>query len=429
MRKRKTGRNSGVCKIKEPLFSHILIKIWKNKKNGFTHRQKTGIMLDAGNANPFGRRALQRTTLKKKISKTDYVLQLFPVVLSFLGLVALYSATFSTQSLRKLFVQTAALILGIGLMTVLSRLDYRAIKSYRKHLYLASVFALVLVLVLGIGKESVGAKSWIRFFGIGIQPSEPVKIAFALITASRLDGENGCGAWGFKTLTKRLLPLAVIIGLVVLQNDTGTALVYLVMLAAMVFAAGVPLRYFGFLLLAFAILSPLLWHILADYQRNRILTFLDPSKDPSGAGYQVLQARLAIGGGGVLGRGFLNGPRTQLSLLPEKDTDFIFAVIGEEFGFLGCATVVLLLFLFLLKCLVICRRARDNFGRLTAVGIFAMFLSHIAENIGMCLGLLPVTGIPLPFFSYGGSSLITCFLAAGVLLSIDKTTKKGYFYS
>ncbi len=372
---------------------------------------------------------MQRTTFKNKTSKTDYLLYLFPVLLSCLGLVVLYSATFSTQSLRKLIVQAVALILGIVLMTVLSHLDYRAIKSYRKHLYFASVSALVLVLVIGIGKESAGAKSWIRFFGIGIQPSEPVKIAFALITASQLDSENGCRTLPIKTLIKRLLPLAVIIGLVVLQNDTGTALVYLVMLAAMVFAAGVPLRYFGFLLLAFAVLSPLLWHILADYQKNRILVFLDPSKDPSGAGYQVLQARLAIGGGGAFGRGFLNGPRTQLSLLPEKDTDFIFAVIGEEFGFLGCTAVVLLLFLYLSKCLVICRRARDDFGRLTAVGIFAMFLSHIAENIGMCLGLLPVTGIPLPFFSYGGSSLITSFLAAGILLSIDKTTKKGYFYS
>lgn len=381
------------------------------------------------NASPFGRRALRRTTLKKKTCKTDYVLYGFPVLLSSLGLVALYSASFSTQSLRKLFVQTLALVLGIVLMTVLSHLDYRAIKSYRKHLYFASVFALVLVLVLGIGKESVGAKSWIRFFGIGIQPSEPVKVAFALITASRLESENGCRALPIKTLIKRLLPLAVIIGLVVLQNDTGTALVYLVMLAAMVFAAGVPLKIFGILLLAFAVLSPILWHVLADYQKSRILVFLDPSKDPSGAGYQVLQARLAIGGGGVFGRGFLNGPRTQLSLLPEKDTDFIFAVIGEEFGFLGCTAVVFLLFLFLLKCLTVCRRARDDFGRLTAVGIFAMFLSHVAENIGMCLGLLPVTGIPLPFFSYGGSSLITCFLAVGILLSIDKTTKKGYFYS
>ena len=372
---------------------------------------------------------MRRATLKKKTCKTDYVLQLFPVVLSCLGLVALYSASYSTQSLRKLIVQTVALVLGIALMTILAHLDYRAIKSYQKHLYLASILALVLVQVLGIGKESVGAKSWIRFFGIGIQPSEPVKIAFALITASRLDCENGCRTLPIKTLTKRLLPLTVIVGLVVLQNDTGTALVYLVMLVAMVFAAGVSLKYFGVLLLAFAVLSPLLWQVLADYQKNRILVFLDPSKDPSGAGYQVLQARLAIGGGGAFGRGFLRGPRTQLSLLPEKDTDFIFAVIGEEFGFLGCATVVFLLFLFLLKCLAVCRRARDDFGRLTAVGIFTMFLSHIAENIGMCLGLLPVTGIPLPFFSYGGSSLITCFLAVGILLSIDKTTKKGYFYS
>lgn len=372
---------------------------------------------------------MRRTTFKKKISKTDYVLYAFPVVLSCLGLVALYSASFSTQSTRKLMVQSLALLLGIGLMTALTGLDYRAIKSYRKHLYLSSVFVLVLVLVLGIGKESTGARSWIRFFGIGIQPSEPVKVAFALITASCLDSENGITTWNFKTLIKRLLPLAVIIGLVVWQNDTGTALVYLVMLLAMVFAAGVPLKIFAVSLLAFLLLSPLLWHVLANYQKNRILTFLDPTKDPSGAGYQVLQARLAIGGGGAFGRGYLNGPRTQLSLLPEKDTDFIFAVIGEEFGFLGCTTLVFLLFLFLLKCLAVCRRAKDDFGRLTAVGIFTMFLSHIAENIGMCLGLLPVTGIPLPFFSYGGSSLVTCFIAAGILLSIDKTSKKGYFYS
>ena len=198
------------------------------------------------------------------------------------------------------------------------------------------------------------------------------------------------------------------------------------MLAVAAFAAGVPIKYFAVFTAGFLLLSPFLWHILADYQKERILVFLNPERDPQGAGYQVLQARLSLGSGGLFGKGFLNGPRTQLALIPEKDTDFIFAVIGEEFGFLGCALVVLLLFLFLAKCMAVFQNAKDDFARLTAISIFAMFFSHITENIGMCIGLLPVTGIPLPFFSYGGSSLVTCFLAVGVLLSIDKTSKKSY---
>ncbi len=368
---------------------------------------------------------MQPTTRKNQSGGIDALLFAFPILLSCLGLVALYSAGFAEQSTRKLLVQIASALLGIGLMWAMSKLDYRAIKSYTRPLYVACVSALVLVLVFGIGKQSVGANSWIRFFGIGIQPSEPIKVAFSYLLASRLTRENGRD-FSVKTLVGKLFPLVLLVGLVILQNDTGTAFVYLFMLAFAAFAAGVPIKYFAVLTAGFLLFSPLLWHILADYQKERILVFLNPARDPQGAGYQVLQARLSLGSGGLFGKGFLNGPRTQLALIPEKDTDFIFAVIGEEFGFLGCALVVLLLFLFLAKCMAVFQNAKDDFARLTAISIFAMFFSHITENIGMCIGLLPVTGIPLPFFSYGGSSLVTCFLAVGVLLSIDKTSKKSY---
>lgn len=371
---------------------------------------------------------MRKDLLKRHFSHLDYALIASVVFLTVAGLFFIYSATLSSESMRKFTVQLLAAVLGIGFMLVFSFIDYRVLKSYANHIYIGSILLLVFVLIFGSGREETGANSWIRFGGIGIQPSELVKIAFAVAFSSKLSAAKEAGKLNdLKEVLKLTAYFAGVTGLVILQNDTGTALVFTFMFAVMFFVAGLSLKYIFSALGAVCLLLPLAWLIMAPYQRNRILVFFNPELDPTGAGYQVLQSKIAVGSGELLGRGFLNGPQNQLSLLPEKETDFIFATIGEEFGFLGCAIVVILLFLLVFRIFSISKNAKDDTGSLICVGLGAMFLFHIIENVCMCLGLLPVTGIPLPFLSYGGSSLATSFLACGLILNISKVSKELSF--
>lgn len=372
---------------------------------------------------------MRKKTIEKQKPCPDFCLLGLSVLLAVLGLVILYSATRSTQSIRRPIVQTLAIMIGIFGMGVLYFVDYRIYRCYKPHLYIGSLLVLVLVFLFGSGKAETGANSWIRFFGIGIQPSELVKIAFVLFFAEQFSKEKAKKTLqNGKTVLKLFALYIGITVLVVLQNDTGTALVFTFMFAVMYFVAGLSYRYVLWAILSICLLLPAFWFCLAPYQKNRILVFFNPELDPTGAGYQVLQSKIAIGSGRLFGRGYQSGPQTQLALLPEKETDFIFSVIGEEFGFLGCVFVVILLFWFIYRILHIATRAKDEAGRLIATGLGSMFLLHVIENVSMCLGLLPVTGIPLPFISYGGSSMVTSFLAVGILLNISKTSKALSFH-
>ena len=372
---------------------------------------------------------MKKEWLKQHASRLDYVLIVLGILLAALGLFFVYSASKSDDSLRKVMVQSGAALLGVLCMAGLSFFDYRVLRSYANHIFIATALLLLFVLLFGSGKEETGANSWIRFGGIGLQPSEPAKVAFALFFSAKLAAAKDAGTLNRGKEVLRLTACyAVITGLVVLQNDTGTALVFTFMFAVMLFVAGLSYPYILSPLGALCLLLPLGWLLLAPYQKDRILVFLNPALDPTGAGYQVLQSKIAIGSGELLGRGYLNGPQNQLGLLPEKDTDFIFATVGEEFGFLGCALVTVLLFFFVLRIFHLSKTANDGMGSLLCVGLGAMFLFHIVENVCMCLGLLPVTGIPLPFLSYGGSSLVTCFLALGFVLSVAQTSKKLSFH-
>lgn len=355
-------------------------------------------------------------------------LLLLSTVLTAVGLFAIYSATAGAGN-RRFIVQMIATGIGALLFLILSFVDFRAVKSYQNHIYILSVLALLFVLFFGSGKEETGANSWIRFGGIGVQPAEFVKLSFAVVFSEKLAAAKQKAVLDKpQTLLRLILWFLGIFGLVVLQNDTGTALVFAFMFCVMLFLAGISLKYvFGAIGLA-AVALPVVWFFLAPYQKDRIYVFFHPEADPMGAGYQVMKSKLAIASGGVFGRGYLRGPQNRLSLLPEKETDFIFGVIGEEFGFFGCAMIVALLFCLVVRCFQIAKNAKDDAGRLLCAGLGAMFLFHILENVCMCLGLLPVTGIPLPFLSYGGSSMVTSFAAVGILQSIHMASKELSFY-
>ncbi|MBQ3554306.1 MAG: rod shape-determining protein RodA [Clostridia bacterium] len=361
---------------------------------------------------------INKRALKNYFQKLDYILLLTVFFLAVIGMVAIFSAGYSQDAgTRQMIVQTVAALMGIGLMFFLTWIDYESYSEFAKYIYIGSIIILLFVLFFGMGKEETGANSWIRIGSVGIQPSELVKIAFAITFSTHVTKvkEN---INSVRNILALFAHFAILFALVILQNDTGTALVFLVMFLMILFVAGVSYKYFLAAIGVGAASLPLLWFLLSDYQKNRILVFLNPEIDPAGAGFQVIQSKIAIGSGQVFGRGYMQGPQNQLSMLPEKDTDFIYGVIGEEFGFIGTILVLALLLVLICRCIYVARHAKNDMGTYICIGIAAMYLFHTFENICMCIGLMPVTGIPLPFLSYGGSSILTNFIAIGLVQSV-----------
>ena len=227
-----------------------------------------------------------------------------------------------------------------------------------------------------------------------------------------------------KSLLCVLAHVAPIIFLILMQPDFGTTMVFVIIVAGMLFAAGISYKYVLSALGLIGVSLPIFWQLLKDYQKNRILVFFNPESDPLGAGYHVIQSKIAIGSGEIFGKGLFNGTQTQLDFLPAKHTDFIFAVIGEELGLIGCIFVVALLLMLVIRCIYVSNIAKNTLGSYICIGIAFMLMGHIFENVGMCIGLMPVTGIPLPFFSYGGSSLIANFVAIGVVMNVYKQRRR-----
>lgn len=367
---------------------------------------------------------LDKRAMKTFRSQLDYVLIIMVVLLAVIGLIIIYSATKTTDThIKQMVVQGIAFGLGLLAMLVIAFIDYERYRQFVKFIFGGSVGILVLVLIIGTGSSEVGAKSWIRIGGIGIQPSELVKVAFAVTFAVHLEAVQK-DINKFTVILGLLAHFAVLAGLVVLQNDTGTALAFLCMFVGMLFIAGISYKYILVAMAGLTAFVPFAFFVLmSKYQRNRILVFLNPEKDVGGAGYQVMQSKIAVGSGELMGRGYLQGPQTQLSMLPEKDTDMIFGVVGEELGLIGCLIVFVLLIMIILRCLHVARTSKDKLGTYICVGIAAMLTFHTFENIGMCIGLMPVTGIPLPFVSYGGSSMLTNLAAMGLVLSVGARRK------
>jgi rod shape determining protein RodA len=324
----------------------------------------------------------------------------------------------STAYLRKQLVNIAiGLVLLLGVVAV----DHRTVRIAAPLVYLLSVAGLVLVLVMG--STINGSRSWLRFAGMSIQPSELAKLAVVIGMALVL-AERSSSRWQRRAGSVDVLLMLVVAGvpaaLILLQPDLGTMLVLSATVFGVLAVSGARRRWLVLVLLSAGSVAAvgLLGGVLKAYQVDRFLAFVNPDLDPRGAGYNVEQARIAIGNGGLLGQGLFHGSQTRAGFVPEQQTDFVFTVAGEELGLVGAGLLIALLCVVIWRALVIARRAEDVFGRVAAAGIACWFGFQAFQNIGMCLGIMPVTGVPLPFVSYGGSSLFAGMLAVGLLQNI-----------
>lgn len=354
---------------------------------------------------------------KKSFKRFDFILLITIILLCAYGLIVLKSATLSYGTNRYVRTQTIATIIGFFAILVLILLDYQFLGKMYIPIYIVCIGLLVAVLALGTGDEQWGAKSWLYIGSFGFQPAEFVKIGLIVSLAKYIDINKETINMPF-TLSKVLMFAFFPVVLILLQPDAGTAMVFIFFIAAMLFVAGVKWRYIGYAFLLGLMSLPILWFRLDEFQKNRIFNFLDPERDTSNTGYQAMQGKIAVGSGKVFGRGLFEGTQTQYNYIPAKQTDFIFAVLVEELGFVGGLGLIVLYFIMIQRFIKVARNSHDLFGALMCVGIAAMYLFHIWENIGMTIGLMPITGIPLPFMSYGGTYQLANLICIGIVLSV-----------
>ena len=365
---------------------------------------------------------------RRLLRNLDWTLIGVTVLLLLLSLVVIGSATHinNPSEERYWFVQRQGLfaILNLVLIVGLLNFDYRSLGRLAQPLY---GFNLVLLLaVMFVGQSALGAQRWIQVGPISLQPSEFSKLIMIIALAKLLEGRVG-KLNSFREILPVFLYVAVPFLLVMKQPDLGTSLVFLAILFGMIFIAGINAKHLMAIFGAGLAFMPIFWHFLKDYQKKRLTVFLDPNVDPLGSGYHIIQSKIAIGSGMLFGKGLFGGTQSQLNFLPENHTDFIFAVIGEELGFLGAVLLLLLYFVLLYRGVKIAGEARDNFGSLLATGVTSMLGFHVLVNVGMTAGIMPVTGIPLPFMSYGVSALTTNLLSVGLLLNVYMRRQKIMF--
>ena len=306
---------------------------------------------------------------------------------------------------------------GISLLAMITTmlLDYRHLKNSAWFLYLVGI--VLLIAVLFWGRTIYGAQRWLDLGLFHFQPSEVAKIGLVLVAAAFLSRIKH--SLGFKDMLKALLIVIVPAYFIASQPDLGSALLLIFLMAGMVIYQGIKKNTLKIILLTLPMLVPLGWFFLKDYQKTRLLTFLNPGQDPLGSGYHVIQSQIAIGSGRFWGKGFMEGTQSQLRFLPEKHTDFAFSVLGEEWGFIGSIILLFLFCVFLYQIFLCSAEAKDKFGTMLCVGVFFYFFWQILINIGMVLGLMPVVGVPLPFVSYGGTSLLVNFIMVGLVLNVS----------
>lgn len=313
--------------------------------------------------------------------------------------------------------QLIFIIIGFGLFLVFSSIDHRL---WSKFIWIFYAVAIILLMVTFFGKEVRGSSRWIDLGWFRMQPSEMIKPFFVVIMAALFSSDES----GFGKIYKPFLFFLPVILLIFKQPDLGNVLVYLFIFIITVIMSGISLRFIFSSLAIFAVFLPAVWLFLKEYQKSRLLSFLDPGSDPVGAGYNALQAIIAIGSGQLLGLGLGRGTQSHLLFLPEYHTDFVFASLGEELGFIGAGFVIVFYFILLARILQIVHSSDSRFARLITVGIFAQIFIQIFINIGMNLGLMPITGITLPLLSYGGSSIISTFVSLGLAANIAACANK-----
>jgi rod shape determining protein RodA len=358
----------------------------------------------------------------------DNLLNFAVIGLLFIGTLLVYAGTrewFRSYGLDPEYYlkrHTLNILIGSLLAYGTTLIDYRLLRAYTPIIWLASVIGLVIVLIPGLGSEINGARAWIALpGGFQIQPAELAKIAIIVGIAMILaDRDNAHEDPTDLDVLKALAIAAVPVLLIVAQPDLGTVLIISAAILAMIGASGAPARWvIGLLILAvLGVFTAIQTGAVNQYQIARLQSFVDPSADPQATGYQLRQSRITIGSGGILGKGLFNGPQTNGRFVPEQQTDFIFTVAGEELGFICCSVILALYLLFFIRAFAICRRSSDLFGRLVCIGVIAWFSFQAFENIGMTMGLMPMTGVPLPFLSYGGSSMFANLIGVGLLQNV-----------
>ena len=352
---------------------------------------------------------------RRLLQNVDWTLLVTALTVVALGALTLQGLHVDRAGGAVFWRQLAWVGLGVVALLTVASVDYRRVVGAAPVLYVAGLAALAAVLV--VGRTVSGARRWIGVGSLTIQPSEMFKVVFVLmavwVLTSRVSRTSGLAAMGL-SLAALSLPFA----LIVKQPDLGTALVLVPVVLALLLGAGLALRLVGGLLAAGFAVMPAAWFVMKDYQRERIMVFLDPVRDPLGSAYNVIQAKIAIGSGQLLGKGVAGATQSRLSFLPERHTDFIFAVFAEMWGFVGCLLLLACYAVLFSRGFDIALAAREPVGRLVALGATALLATQVLINVGMVTGLLPVVGVPLPLMSYGGSSMLATLVAVGLLLSV-----------
>ncbi len=353
---------------------------------------------------------------RRWIFNFDWFLLMLALAASTIGVGAIFSATYKSALFNQgIFLHIKQIYwigAGICALLVMTCINYRTITRGAYLIYIFNI--LLLIVVLFVGK---GVSRWLKIGPISFQPSEFMKLSFILVMAHYFGGQKD-QRLDFGDLLAAIGLLALPLALIVKQPDLGTALALIPIFLAMIFVAGIKLRYIFGLIFSVFLCIPLAWGHLKPYQKNRILYFLWPERDPLGAGYHKIQSTIAVGSGGLFGRGFLQGTQTRLNFLPAQHTDFIFSVLSEEWGFIGAAVLLGIILLIIIRGLDTALKSKDRAGALLGAGIITAIAAHVFINAGMATGLLPITGIPFPFLSYGGSSVVYTFMEIGLLLNV-----------
>ena len=357
---------------------------------------------------------------RRLVQNFDWGLLGLTLALGAIGLVALYSAVTADMVIPQktlFFKQLIWFGAGLLMMFISFLFDYKLLDRWAFVFYAIGIA--LLVGVLFYGKLVGGSKRWLVFGPVSVQPSEVIKITVIVALAKYYSKLASSRGFSLRELAYPLALTAIPFVLIVKQPDLGTAMLVLMIAGSMTLFAKIERRSLVSMFAAGIIAVPVVWYFLKGYQKQRILTFLNPDRDPLGAGYHIIQSKIAIGSGIISGKGFLKGTQNALAFLPEQHTDFIFSVLAEEWGFIGSIVLLLLFLMFILWGLNIAQNCRDSFGTMLSVGITAMFFWQVAINIGMVMGLMPVVGVTLPLISYGGSSIITMMISIGLLLNIS----------
>jgi len=349
----------------------------------------------------------------------DWTLLVLVLGICAIGIINIYSAVFSVdeRQIPLYLKQIQWVLLGSFFMMIVFLIDYRVINAGAYLIYAVSITLLVVVFFYGYTTH--GSQRWISLGGFSFQPSELMKLTIILALARYFDDHKSNEPYTLKELFIPFLIVLLPFVLILRQPDLGTALIIMIIFASLIFFIGVNWKSVAVALAGCLLLLPIGWHFLKSYQKDRLITFLNPENDPLGAGYHIIQSIIAVGSGGIFGKGFLKGSQTQLKFLPEQQTDFVFSVFAEEWGFIGAIFLISLFLSLIFWGLKIALHSKDLLGTLIAFGITVLIAWEVFINIGMVLGILPVVGIPLPFFSYGGSAMIVLMTSIGFLMNVS----------